>query len=202
MSKSTTANLAAFTVSYTLAARAIADTIESAGFGCWGKWHTHKLGTVPYVNTEKDERSDIEPETWAILTDGSAVIWEHGDGEIDEPVFSVEMDDGDEGEPISELLTLENIKARIEAGKFYDGVSFEDVAALKHRESIELEQGVVIDRCGGKLHTLDRAAIERGLAFLAKNHPRVMAEIVTENGDANTGDCLIQAALFGELVYG
>lgn len=50
--------------------------------------------------------------------------------------------------------------------------------------------------------TLDQAAIERGLKLMAEKAPRHWADFLAENEDADTGDCFIQMALLGEIVYG
>lgn len=50
--------------------------------------------------------------------------------------------------------------------------------------------------------TLDRAAIDRGLAAMAKDFPRHWGDFIRENEDACTGDVFIQCCLFGEVVYG
>lgn len=49
---------------------------------------------------------------------------------------------------------------------------------------------------------LDRAAIAAGLKLMAEQHPRHFADMIGENGDATTGDVLVQLAVFGELVFG
>lgn len=54
----------------------------------------------------------------------------------------------------------------------------------------------------GKDHRLDRAAIQRGLQVMAEQCPRHFAALVGENDDAETGDVLLQCALFGKIVYG
>lgn len=51
-------------------------------------------------------------------------------------------------------------------------------------------------------YTLTLGAIEKGLTLMAKKSPEVFGELVGENYDDNTGDVLIQYALFGELIYG
>ncbi|SRR6266496_1782155 len=49
---------------------------------------------------------------------------------------------------------------------------------------------------------LDLEAIQKGLTILAKKYPRHLADILTENADADTGDALLQCCLFGDVVYG
>lgn len=55
---------------------------------------------------------------------------------------------------------------------------------------------------GAKEWTLDRAAIERGLAVMAEKYPRHYGDFLAENEDATTGDVFLQCCVFGELVYG
>lgn len=54
--------------------------------------------------------------------------------------------------------------------------------------------------------TLDAAAIQRGLNVLGEGKEdgaaKTLADILTEDDDANTGDCFLQFCLFGKLVYG
>lgn len=45
-------------------------------------------------------------------------------------------------------------------------------------------------------------AIRKGLAVLAEKYKWRINEIVTEDGDAETGDVFLQCCLFGEIVYG
>lgn len=56
--------------------------------------------------------------------------------------------------------------------------------------TIETEEG---------LKTLDADAITRGLAAMP---PRHLADLTSDNGDAETADVFLQCALFGEVVYG
>lgn len=41
-----------------------------------------------------------------------------------------------------------------------------------------------------------------GLGVLARKYPHHFCAILAENGDATTGDVLVQCALFGDIVYG
>ncbi len=45
------------------------------------------------------------------------------------------------------------------------------------------------------------ARIKKGLAVMAKKQPKSFADILNENTDMYTGDCLLQCALFGEVIY-
>lgn len=51
-------------------------------------------------------------------------------------------------------------------------------------------------------HTLDRAALEKGLGVMAAKYPWHFADILRDNYDCTTADVLVQSALFGEVVYG
>jgi len=49
---------------------------------------------------------------------------------------------------------------------------------------------------------LDRAALVEGLKVMATKYTKHFADVMTETGDAITGDVLLQCACFGELIYG
>ena len=51
------------------------------------------------------------------------------------------------------------------------------------------------------LHELTDAKLQNGLQILAADYPHLMTEILNDNEDANTGDVLIQCALFGSEIY-
>ncbi len=53
-----------------------------------------------------------------------------------------------------------------------------------------------------KEYRLDRAALTKGIDIMAQKYPRHFANVMTENGDAETGDVYLQCCLFGEIVYG
>lgn len=55
---------------------------------------------------------------------------------------------------------------------------------------------------GQRTDVLDRDAITRGLATMARIAPRHFSDILTENDDAVTADVFVQCCLFGEIVYG
>jgi hypothetical protein len=55
---------------------------------------------------------------------------------------------------------------------------------------------------GKKQWTLNRAAVERGLALMAEKYPKHFAAILSENDDAITGDVFLQLCLFGDVVFG
>jgi hypothetical protein len=64
--------------------------------------------------------------------------------------------------------------------------------------------GVIGDKDGDdeKEHRLDRTALQKGIAIMREKHPKHFADWLSENDDADTGDCFLQCCLFGELVYG
>ena len=49
---------------------------------------------------------------------------------------------------------------------------------------------------------LNLLALQYGFARLWETQSRMAADILTEDGDANTADCFLQMAVFGEIVYG
>ncbi len=67
---------------------------------------------------------------------------------------------------------------------------------------------VVLEDCTGEdgfpagcTGILDWDAVKRGVQVMAEKYPRHFANMVNDNGDAETGDTLVQCALFGELVF-
>lgn len=54
----------------------------------------------------------------------------------------------------------------------------------------------------GKQHTLDRAAVEKGLNLMPKVSPRQWGAFLDGQEDAETADQFMQLALFGKIVYG
>lgn len=54
----------------------------------------------------------------------------------------------------------------------------------------------------GKSYTLSIPKLKKGLAVLATKYPHHFCDILKEDGDATTGDVLVQCALFGDIVYG
>jgi len=55
---------------------------------------------------------------------------------------------------------------------------------------------------GGGRVTLTYAGIVKGLGLMATKYPRHFSNLVADGGDAETGDVLIQLAVFGDIVYG
>lgn len=53
-----------------------------------------------------------------------------------------------------------------------------------------------------KTHVLDLPAVLRGVQVIADKYPHHLADVLQGEGDATTGDVLIQCAVFGELIYG
>ncbi len=53
-----------------------------------------------------------------------------------------------------------------------------------------------------KTYVLTLAKVEKGLQLMADKFGPNFADILNDNEDANTGDVLIQLALFGNVIYG
>jgi hypothetical protein len=49
---------------------------------------------------------------------------------------------------------------------------------------------------------IDRKALNRGIEVMATKYPWHLANVLTENDDAETGDVFLQCSAFGEIVYG
>lgn len=54
----------------------------------------------------------------------------------------------------------------------------------------------------GDTYRLDRKAIKKGLQLMSTNEPSAMADFMTEDEDATTGDIFLQLCLFGKVIYG
>ena len=54
----------------------------------------------------------------------------------------------------------------------------------------------------GKKYRLDRAAIERGLALMPTKAPSQFGAWLAGDDDSTTGDCFVQCALLGDVIYG
>ena len=54
----------------------------------------------------------------------------------------------------------------------------------------------------GKLHTLDRAAIEQGIALLPKKAPRTFAAMANGVCDPIRADEFVQCCVLGDVIYG
>lgn len=67
-------------------------------------------------------------------------------------------------------------------------------------EVISRGGGIIITDCEGQTHALDLTHFLDGLALYLKNDHS--GTKVFENCDAIDADCIIQYALFGELIYG
>jgi hypothetical protein len=64
-------------------------------------------------------------------------------------------------------------------------------------QEIDESDGSVIET-----FTLTSAKVRKGLTIMAEKYPHHMADLLKDNSDCWTGDCLVQCALFGELRYG
>lgn len=54
----------------------------------------------------------------------------------------------------------------------------------------------------GKTYRLDRKAIRKGLEVMARKFPKHFSDLVSQDGDATTGDVFLQCCLFGDVLYG
>ena len=95
-----------------------------------------------------------------------------------------------------------------------EGVAVEDVCyggRLQPEEDYCHPNVLVPTLEGGRLHVypdegapvvLDLPALQRGLDLMVGPLVRHLHDILNETDDADTGDVLLQLALFGEVVYG
>lgn len=54
----------------------------------------------------------------------------------------------------------------------------------------------------GSTFRLTQKKLDHGLNILARKYFHIFADIMSESGDAMTGDALVQCALFGDIIYG
>ncbi len=53
-----------------------------------------------------------------------------------------------------------------------------------------------------ELYRLDLPKIKEGLGIFARACPEQFASFLSEDDDAETGDCFLQCCIFGEVIYG
>ena len=53
-----------------------------------------------------------------------------------------------------------------------------------------------------KIYTLNTKAVKKGLTVMAKKFPKHFADFLNGDYDADTSDCFLQCALFGDVIYG
>ena len=53
-----------------------------------------------------------------------------------------------------------------------------------------------------RVHTLDRVAVEQGIAIMADKHPKHFADWLADDYDAITADVFLQCCVLKEVVYG
>ena len=71
-------------------------------------------------------------------------------------------------------------------------------ATFKVHEDSDETKGAI----HGTSYTLSMPKLLKGLQVLATKYPHHFCDILKEDGDATTGDVLVQCALFGDIVYG
>lgn len=66
------------------------------------------------------------------------------------------------------------------------------------------EDGVLVlsDEEEGVILELNRKKILKGIKIMAEKYPKHFGDMISNNGDATTGDVFLQCALFGEIKYG
>lgn len=57
----------------------------------------------------------------------------------------------------------------------------------------------IFDHGEGKRHQLTKYKLEQGFRLNAEKRPQ---DAILEDGDAVTGDCILQYAIFGDIIYG
>ena len=61
---------------------------------------------------------------------------------------------------------------------------------------------IVADMETGERHELTSDKVAKGLEVLKAKIPHQFKAAVDGNDDATTGDCLVQCALFGDVIFG
>jgi len=99
---------------------------------------------------------------------------------------------------------------RIEGTDLPDGRSFREFCDGNvhgyHKVPLEPDCAVLFsdkeDGGDAEIYRLDLDAIHRGVQQMAGKYPRHFRDVLDDNADADTGDCFLQCALFGEMIYG
>jgi hypothetical protein len=75
---------------------------------------------------------------------------------------------------------------------------------LSHKEaSISIEEEETHDEAQtSRLFKLNADGIEKALTIIADKWPWHLKAILAGEGDAETGDVLVQVAIFGDIIYG
>ena len=81
------------------------------------------------------------------------------------------------------------------------GADHHDLLAGRDTATI-MELGGAHDGEGDGCRELTGDKVRRGLGIMAAKYPQHFAYLMSDNADAETGDTLVQCALFGEIVYG
>lgn len=103
------------------------------------------------------------------------------------------------------IKTKEAMQAAGFKGQFADGYCYEEVLAymIWHKDDGVLPviaRGVsVYDFEDEKHYPLTKENITQGFLLNAQNRPQ---DANLEEGDAETGDCILQYAIFGDIIYG
>jgi hypothetical protein len=76
-------------------------------------------------------------------------------------------------------------------------------ANVRYADPDKSYRGMIVTETNGKKRSaiIDRAAIKRGLAIMAKDH-RDSFDDILERADKNTADVFVQCIVLGDVVYG
>lgn len=91
-----------------------------------------------------------------------------------------------------------NYWARVDVGEHQPGWRNYFTAKFTVIEDSDEKAGAI----QGQAYELSLDKLKSGLQVLAEKYPHHFKDIITEDGDATTGDVLVQCALFGDIVYG
>lgn len=71
-----------------------------------------------------------------------------------------------------------------------------------HAELLDGKATASVKPFGDKPEELTGAKIVAGLKVMAEKFPHHYRNLIIDNADAETGDVLIQCALFGDIIFG
>lgn len=97
-------------------------------------------------------------------------------------------------------------RTSVNFGQRYVDYPIDDGAVyLEEAEGFSGKGNTEIIYCNGEpctVLTLNREALEHGIAVMSSSYPQHFSDFVKDNFDAITGDVFVQCCLFGEIVYG
>ncbi len=88
----------------------------------------------------------------------------------------------------------------IDGGSDWIKTVYPDYNSKTTKQIIAGTQDLLVEDKDGRKRILNRSSISRGLKLMASNHPGAFADMAVLS-NVETGDILLQLALFGEVIY-